>query len=98
VYASLLHVPKAEIGKSISEIHRILKPNGIFALGMIEGDVELYRESSGVGKPRWFSFYKKEELEDLLRQNGFETIYFEEFVYGKNHPKSYLNYIAKVIE
>jgi len=91
-YTSLLHVPKSEVLKPISEIWRVLKIGGTFGLGLIEGDTELYRESSGVGKPRWFSFYKKEEIENILQNNGFEIIYFEEF---KPSSKNYLNFISK---
>ncbi|MCX6701684.1 MAG: class I SAM-dependent methyltransferase, partial [Candidatus Zambryskibacteria bacterium] len=58
-YTSLLHIPKSEVKKPLSEIQRVLKLGGIFGLGLIEGETELYRESSGVDKPRWFSFYKK---------------------------------------
>lgn len=74
-YTSLLHVPKSRVVNSFSEIQRVLKPCGIFGLGLIEGDAESYRESSGVGQPRWFSFYKKEEVESLLAKYGFEVIY-----------------------
>ncbi len=91
-YTSLLHVPKSEIQGSLSEIRRVLEPGGIFGLGLIEGDAELYRESSGMDLPRWFSFYKKEEIEDLLAANGFETVYFEEF---RPNTKNYLNFIAR---
>ena len=91
-YTSLLHVPKSEIQGSLSEIWRVLEPGGIFGLGLIEGDAELYRESSGMDLPRWFSFYKKEEIEDLLAANGFETVYFEEF---RPNTKNYLNFIAR---
>ncbi len=93
-YTSLLHVPKAEIDRPLSEIRRVMKMGGVFGIGLIEGETELYRESSGVGKPRWFSFYKKEEIEKLLQQYGFETSYFEEFKVG---TKNYLNFIARKI-
>src|SRR3989344_1062674 len=58
-YTSLLHLKKAEINQALQEIYRVLEPNGVFGLGMIAGEGELYRESSGVGKPRWFAFYTK---------------------------------------
>ena len=93
-YTSLLHVPRAEVMKPLREIRRVLKIGGTFGLGLIEGDGELYRESSGVGKPRWFSFYKKEEVEYLITQNGFEIVYFEEFM---PNTKNYLNFISKKI-
>ena len=91
-YTSLLHIPKSEVNKPLSEIQRVLNQGGIFGLGLIEGETELYRESSGVGKPRWFSFYKKEEVETILSMHGFEILFFEEF---KVNTKNYLNFICK---
>lgn len=93
-YTSLLHIPKAEIDSAIAEIKRVLKPNGIFGLGMIEGDTELYRESSGVNQPRWFSFYTKPEIESLFGKHGFEIEYFEAFKPGS---KNYLNFISRKV-
>ncbi len=91
-YTSLLHVSKTEIDKAFEEIKRVLKRSGILGLGLIEGEREEYRESSGVNMPRLFSFYKKEEIENLLAKHGFEITYFESF---KPRSKFYLNFIAK---
>lgn len=93
-YTSLLHVPKSEVLKSLQEIYRVLKVGGILGLGLIEGDTEEYRESSGVSMPRWFSFYTKAEVENLLKNNGFEILYFDTFKPGS---KNYLNFIARKI-
>lgn len=91
-YTSLLHIKKNKINDAVKESRRVLKKDGVFGLGMIEGEDELYRESSGVRQPRWFAFYTKDELEKLLISNGFEVRYFEEF---KPKSKNYLNFIAK---
>lgn len=91
-YTSLLHVPKKQMNQSIIELKRVLKPNGIFGLGMIEGDTEEYRVTSKVIEPRWFSFYNRNELETLLKENGFDILYFEQF---KPNTKNYLNFIAR---
>ncbi len=93
-YTSLLHVSKNDIDKALDEIYRILSRDGILGLGMIEGNTEEYRESSGVNMPRLFSFYSKEEIENLLKEHNFEILYFEEF---KPRSKNYLNFIAKKI-
>ena len=93
-YTSLLHVKKSEVKKPIDEIKRVLKSKGIFGLGLIEGETEEYKESSGVNMPRWFSFYTKAEIENLLKNNGFKIVYFESF---KPRSKNYLNFIARKI-
>ena len=90
-YTALLHVSRAEVGTAFSEIARVLKKRGIFGLGLIEGDEELYRESSGIGKSRWFSYYQKGEVEDLLKKYGFTIIQFDQFKPGS---KNYLNFIS----
>lgn len=89
-YTALLHVPKKSMDTPLKEISRVLKPSGVFALGLIEGDTEEYKENSGVGMPRWFSFYRKDEVVDLCGRHGFKLVYFETF---KPRLKNYLNFI-----
>lgn len=91
-YTSLVHIPKSEIDQPLQEIHRILKPNGIFAIGNHEGDFEGYKESSGVSLPRWFSYYQKNELVNIITKHGFSLIHSETFQPG---TKTYLNLIFK---
>lgn len=91
-YTSLLHVPKSEVSKALDEISRVLKDRGILGLGMIEGSEELYRQSSDISALRWFSFYSKEEIENLLAKHGFKVLYFEQF---QPKSKNYLNFIAQ---
>ncbi len=91
-YTSLLHVPKKSVDTPLKEISRVLKPFGIFALGLIEGETEEYKESSGVDLPRWFSFYQKDEVINLVEKHGFELVYFEIF---KPRSKNYLNFIFR---
>jgi ubiquinone/menaquinone biosynthesis C-methylase UbiE len=93
-YTALLHVPKTEIGTALSEIARVLVKEGIFGLGLIEGSDEQYRESSGINLPRWFSYYQRDEIGELLRAHGFAVIYFEQF---KPASKNYLNFISRKI-
>lgn len=93
-YTSLLHVKKSDVMIPLKEIIRVLTSNGVLGLGLIEGITEEYRESLGVGKPRLFSFYTKDEIERLLSDVGFRVIYFEQFQPGS---KNYLNYICRKI-
>lgn len=91
-YTSLLHVPKQVAPQVLAEISRVLTPGGIFALGLIEGDTESYKESSGVNLPRWFSYYQKDEITALAEAHGFAEVYFESFF---PRSKNYLNFIFK---
>ncbi len=91
-YTALLHVPKKSIDIPLVEISRVLKPSGMFALGLIEGDTEEYKESSGVDMPRWFSFYQKDEVKSICKEHGFELVYFETF---RPRSKNYLNFIFR---
>lgn len=91
-YTSLVHIPKAEIDTPLKEIHRILKPNGIFAIGNHEGDFEGYKESSHVPLPRWFSYYQKDELVNIVTKHDFSLVHFETF---QPESKTYLNLIFK---
>ena len=91
-YTALLHIPKKSVEVPLKEMYRVLKPAGIFALGLIEGDSEQYKESSGVDMPRWFSFYQKDEVENLCKKHGFDLVCFETF---KPRSKNYLNFIFR---
>ncbi len=89
-YTTLLHVPKSSVTTPLQEISRVLKPAGIFALGLIEGHTEGYQEKRHVNRPRWFSFYQKDEVCDLCRDHGFKLLHFETFT---PRSKNYLNFI-----
>lgn len=93
-YTSLLHIPKSEMGRALEEVCRVLKPEGYLALGLIEGNSEEYKLSSGVSLPRLFSYYQKEEIEELCKKHGFEMIYSYTF---QPRSKNYLNYIFKKV-
>jgi ubiquinone/menaquinone biosynthesis C-methylase UbiE len=90
-YTSLLHIPKSEIESAFKEISRVLNNGGVLGLGLIEGEEELYRESSGMNMERWFSFYTKEEIRNLFLKFEFEEVFFQEF---RPNNKNYLNFIA----
>ena len=94
-YTSLLHIERRHIDKALAEIVRVLKDGGVLGLGLVEGDWEGYRESSDVKMPRWFCYYKKEEIEDILKRHGFHVEYFESF---KPKSKNYLNFVARKIQ
>ena len=90
-YTSLLHVSKQDFKKAVAEIKRVLQEGGRLGLGLIEGEGEVYRENMGEGNARLFSYFKKEEVEEILKTEGFEVVYFETITPGS---RRYLQFIA----
>lgn len=94
VYAmnSLLHVPKADIGTVLAEVHRVLKPGGLFFWGVYGGESsEGTWEQDSYEPKRFFAMYTDEELvalaEPLFGVEEFHTVPMGE---GSPHFQSLL--------
>ena len=66
---SLLHAPRADMPRHLAAIHRALKPGGAFYIGLKTGSGEK-RDTIG----RFYSYYTKEELFELLETAGFTVL------------------------
>lgn len=72
----LLHVPKSEIKAVLEELKRVLKPSGLFYLGVYGGeDYEGIWEEDSYTPKRFFSFFADETIKPLLSQ-FFQIEYF----------------------
>jgi 2-polyprenyl-3-methyl-5-hydroxy-6-metoxy-1,4-benzoquinol methylase len=69
---SLIHVPKLEFSPQIKKIAALLLPQGIFFLGLIEGNGEGIAEQKSQ-YPRYFSYYTKEEVLNVI-ENNFKVV------------------------
>lgn len=83
-YCSLLHIPKRRIFNSLARISELLKPNGLFFIGMLEGNREEIHED------RLFSKYSKTELESILKEY-FKIVKFKKF---SVRNQTYLNFVC----
>jgi len=92
-YTSLLHFPKNNIIKNIiRRIYEILKPNGIFFLGMTEGSSEdLEEDDRYPGEKKFKALYKEEELRMLLSEY-FTIIHISKIEFPE---KNYINVLCK---
>lgn len=66
---SLLHADRADLPRHLAAIHRALKPGGLFHIGMKTG-TGAARDALG----RFYTYYGREELLDLLARAGFTVI------------------------
>lgn len=73
---SLLHISKKNIPTVLKKICEILKPNGIFYVSVKQDIVdELFSPDARYkGVEKYWSFYEKRELLDLLGDAGFKII------------------------
>ncbi|WP_070121331.1 class I SAM-dependent methyltransferase [Bacillus marinisedimentorum] len=88
----LLHVPKAQIRSVLAGLKRVLKPDGLFYMGVYGGkDHEGIWEEDPYKPARFFSFFEDEQLKDLLSE-FFTVEYFNvvpaSVVGGKFHFQS----------
>lgn len=71
-FFSLLHLPKKKARKLVKNVHEWLRPGGIFAVTLVEGDGEgLCENFMNKGVPVYLSYYKQTEFWDMLKGAGF---------------------------
>ncbi len=84
---NLLHIPKAETRIVLENIRRVLKPAGLFYLGVYGSD----EESEGVWEQdpynpkRFFSFYNDANIQKITAE-FFTPLYFKRIPDGAGRP------------
>ena len=71
VYAlnSLLHLPKAELPEALKGIHRVLRPQGLFYLGVYGGfDFEGVWDDDRYEPKRFYSFFTDKHLRNVAEE------------------------------
>jgi SAM-dependent methyltransferase len=93
---TLLHVPKKSIHKVFEEIKRVLKPNGLFYLGLYgSNNFEGIWEQDRYEPKRFFSFYENNTIKELIQEH-FKIEKFEVYDIGDRHIK-FQSILAKKI-
>jgi len=82
--AVLLHFTPEESEVVARKIHQALSKDGIFALRMKQGDGAVWTEEK-LGEPRYFYYWKAEELKGMLTNCGFEWLSMTESFTGHNN-------------
>ncbi|SMF90181.1 mutator mutT protein [Paenibacillus uliginis N3/975] len=88
VYAMncLLHVPKAQLVDVLVEIRRVLKPNGLFYLGLYGGvSTDGVWEQDTYEPKRYFAMYPDEEIQRIVKEH-FQVEDFHTRFMGEGKP------------
>jgi SAM-dependent methyltransferase len=86
VYAlnSFLHLPKSDFPPALKNVRAVLRPGGLFYLGLYGGfDFEGIWEDDFYSPKRFFSFHTDEGLKKILA-DVFDIIYFRNIPFGEN--------------
>jgi len=73
VCASLLHLPRAQAPQALLEFRRVLRPGGALYVGVKEGEGEEW-VANHESRVRFFTYYRLEEIDRLIRAAGFEIV------------------------
>jgi SAM-dependent methyltransferase len=71
VCASLVHVPRAQLGDCLTELYRTLRPGAKVAISMKSGDGDGWVPSGGSRGHRWFVLVRAEVFLAMMRACGF---------------------------
>ena len=84
---SLLHIPKADFRTVLGNVEDVLKPSGLFYLGLYGSDEEF----EGIWEPdayrpqRFFSFHTDEDIQKIASEI-FELLYFKHIPVEGSRP------------
>lgn len=107
-YNSIFHMTKKDIAKSINEIKRVLKPEGISCLNFLSVSDECYGEGKELGENEFLqvergenvihTYYNIDEAEENFRDMKilFKENRVLEWIYeGEKIKQGYIDYIVK---
>jgi ubiquinone/menaquinone biosynthesis C-methylase UbiE len=73
--ASMLHLPRNDVSQALSEFHRVLKAGAILHVGVKRGEGGGHTDDQYAAyERRYFTYFQLEEMEQLVREAGFEII------------------------
>ncbi|HEX8763367.1 MAG TPA: class I SAM-dependent methyltransferase [Candidatus Saccharimonadales bacterium] len=88
-YTSLIHIPKNEAADTIARLRPLLRRDGAFAIGVIEGDAAgMVERKTMPGTARYFKNYDRDELRQMIAPLGYNLQYESDY---RPHNSVYLN-------
>ena len=95
VCSSFIHIPRRDARTTMKEFARVLKPDGLLFINVMEGEREgIVKSRLYLDKERFFTDYSVNEFSKMIEDEGFEII--EEMI-GKETKEDaiWINIIAR---
>ncbi len=94
--ATLLHVPKSKIDRALSEIHRVVKNNGIGFISLKKNNEGSADESVDDSEKmhRFFVYYSENEFLTVLERNHFDVLRMDAL--KKSERTTWLVFIVRI--
>jgi len=94
--ASLVHIPKTEIGKVLEEMIRVAKKNGILHIAVKrgEGEQEVRENDYGYKYERFFSYWQSEEIKEVFNKYNLTLFKYDEKV-NPNTGSAWLKFLLR---
>lgn len=74
--AVLLHLKRKDVSKALRNMYKVLKPDGYAYINVKKGKGEAYvAEKLSGGHERFYTYFSKKEVIDLMKNQGFEIIH-----------------------
>jgi SAM-dependent methyltransferase len=93
VCASLLHIPKKEVGVVLRELRRVIDRGQVY-IAVKRGTGEAWVEGQG-RRRRFFAYYTGDELGRLVEQAGFEVLSCWEAADQAGRTRPWINLLAR---
>lgn len=94
--AVFLHIPKKRMDEALTELKRVIKPDGIGFIAVKQGKGEPIIEEDFAGKgssKRFWAFYHKPEFDEVLKRNNYEIVSYRKWM--KSKRTTWLIYFVK---
>lgn len=91
--AVLLHFTRQETQAVLEKVLASLSENGRFAFSLKQGEGEAWSEEK-LGAPRYFCYWNKSDIEQLLHQTGFADVRVGDFDSTGHNNAKWLHIIA----
>lgn len=94
--AVLLHFTPEETQQVLKKAHATLKPNGVLSIRVKEGEGAEWDNGALGGTPRFYYYWRQDELRELLERSGF-AIHAFDVGHSKFNKFSWLQVVAKKV-